>query len=67
MGYAALRFAHAREEEAVDITTRHFRFDNGLLANAAEKTKADKVARGVDGVKNVRSQLTITASGGNGT
>jgi hyperosmotically inducible protein len=38
---------------------------SGTVANAAQKRKAEDVARGIEGVKNVRSQLTITASGGN--
>ena len=38
---------------------------SGTVANAAQKRKAEDVARGIEGVKNVRSQLTITAIGGN--
>jgi len=38
---------------------------SGTVANAAQKRKAEDVARGIEGVKKVRSQLTITASGGN--
>jgi osmotically-inducible protein OsmY len=37
----------------------------GTVANAAQRRKAEDVACGIEGVKNVRSQLTITASGGN--
>lgn len=33
---------------------------SGTVANAAQKRKAEDVARGIEGVKNVRSQLTIT-------
>ena len=37
---------------------------SGTVANAAQKRKAQQVARGIEGTKNVRSQLTISATGG---
>ena len=37
---------------------------SGTVANAAQKRKAQEVARGIEGTKNVRSQLTISATGG---
>jgi GrpB-like predicted nucleotidyltransferase (UPF0157 family) len=36
---------------------------SGTVANAAQKRKAEEVARGIEGTKNVRSQLTISATG----
>jgi hyperosmotically inducible periplasmic protein len=37
----------------------------GTVASQAQKTKAEQVAKGIDGVKSVRNQLTISATGGN--
>jgi len=39
------------ENEVVTLT--------GTVANAAQKRKAEEVARGIEGTKNVRSKLTI--------
>ncbi len=36
---------------------------SGTVASAVQKRKAEEVARGVEGPKNVRNQLTISASG----
>lgn len=36
---------------------------SGSVANAAQKKKGEEIARGIDGVKNVRDQLTIGSSG----
>ena len=38
---------------------------SGTVANQAQKTKAEQVAKGVDGVKSVRNNLTVSATGGN--
>lgn len=38
---------------------------SGTVANQAQKTKAEQVAKGIDGVKSVRNQLTVSATGGN--
>jgi len=38
---------------------------SGSVANQAQKTKAEQVAKGIDGVKSVKNQLTISATGGN--
>jgi NOL1/NOP2/fmu family ribosome biogenesis protein len=38
---------------------------SGTVANQAQKTKAEQVARGVEGVKSVKNQLTVSATGGN--
>lgn len=35
---------------------------SGTVATQAQKTKATQVARGVDGVRNVRNNLTVSAS-----
>lgn len=35
----------------------------GTVANAAQKASAEKVAKGIEGVSNVRNQLTVSASG----
>jgi len=37
---------------------------SGTVANAAQKRKAEEVARGIEGTKTVRSQMTISATGG---
>jgi hyperosmotically inducible periplasmic protein len=37
----------------------------GTVATQAQKTKAEQVAKGIDGVKSVKNQLTISATGGN--
>jgi osmotically-inducible protein OsmY len=34
------------------------------VANAAQKKKAEEVARGIEGTKDVRSQVTISATDG---
>ncbi len=36
---------------------------SGTVASAAQKRKAEEVARGIEGPKNVRNQLTISATG----
>jgi hyperosmotically inducible protein len=38
---------------------------SGTVANQAQKTKAEQVAQGVSGVKSVKNQLTVSATGGN--
>ncbi len=38
---------------------------SGTVANQAQKTKAEQVAKGVEGVKSVKNQLTVSATGGN--
>lgn len=38
---------------------------SGSVANQAQKTKAEQVAKGIDGVKSVKNQLTISATAGN--
>ena len=38
---------------------------SGTVANQAQKTKAEQVARGIDGVKSVKNNLTVSATGGN--
>ena len=35
----------------------------GTVASAAQKTKAEQVAKSVEGVKSVKNQLTVSASG----
>ena len=35
----------------------------GSVASQAQKTKAESVAKGIEGVKSVRNQLTVSASG----
>ncbi|HEY0378953.1 MAG TPA: BON domain-containing protein [Pyrinomonadaceae bacterium] len=37
----------------------------GSVANSAQKSKAEQVARGVDGVKSVKNELGVSADGGN--
>jgi hypothetical protein len=36
----------------------------GSVANAAQKASAGKVAQGIEGVKSVKNQLTVSADGG---
>lgn len=38
---------------------------SGTVANAAQKSRAEQVARGIEGVRNVRNQLSISAAGDN--
>jgi hypothetical protein len=38
---------------------------SGTVANQAQKTKAEQVAKGIDGVKSVKNQLTVSATGVN--
>jgi hypothetical protein len=38
---------------------------SGSVANQTQKTKAEQVAKGIAGVKSVKNQLTISATGGN--
>lgn len=38
---------------------------SGTVANQAQKTKAEQVARGIDGVKSVKNNLTVSVTGGN--
>lgn len=38
---------------------------SGTVANAAQKTKAVAVAKGIDGVKSVKDELRVSPSGGN--
>ena len=38
---------------------------SGSVASQAQKTKAEQVAKGIDGVKSVRNNLTVSAAGGN--
>jgi hyperosmotically inducible periplasmic protein len=37
----------------------------GTVASPGQKAKAEQVAKGIDGVKSVRNQLTVSATGGN--
>lgn len=36
----------------------------GSVANAAQKAKAEATAKGIDGVKSVKNELTVSAAGG---
>ena len=36
---------------------------SGTVANQTQKAKAERVAKGVDGVKSVKNNLTVSASG----
>ena len=38
---------------------------SGTVANQAQKAKAERVAKGVEGVKSVKNNLTVSATGGN--
>ena len=38
---------------------------SGTVANAAQRTRAEEVARSIEGVRNVRNQLNVTAAGDN--
>jgi hyperosmotically inducible protein len=37
----------------------------GSVASTAQKSKAEQVARGIDGVKSVKNELRVSADGGN--
>ena len=37
----------------------------GSVASTAQKSKAEQVARGIDGVKSVKNELRISADSGN--
>ncbi|HYE65834.1 MAG TPA: BON domain-containing protein, partial [Pyrinomonadaceae bacterium] len=37
----------------------------GSVASNAQKTRAEQVAKGVEGVKSIRNQLTVSAAGDN--
>jgi hypothetical protein len=38
---------------------------SGSVASATQKSKAEQVARGIDGVKNVKNELRVSTDGGN--
>lgn len=38
---------------------------SGTVANQAQKTKAEQVAKGIDGVKSVKNNLAVSSTGGN--
>jgi hyperosmotically inducible protein len=38
---------------------------SGSVASAAQRSKAEQVARGIDGVKSVKNELRVSADGGN--
>src|ERR687886_1739428 len=38
---------------------------SGTVANQTQKAKAERVAKGVEGVKSVKNNLTVSAAGGN--
>ena len=63
---AALATADDLRDSTVDVDVENDRVTlSGTVANAAQKTRAEQVARGIEGVKSVKNQLRVSARGDN--
>ena len=63
---AALATTDDLRDSTVDVDVENDRVTlSGTVANAAQKTKAEQVARGIDGIKSVKNQLRVSARGDN--
>ncbi|HUR99251.1 MAG TPA: BON domain-containing protein, partial [Pyrinomonadaceae bacterium] len=57
LGTADLRESTINVDVVNDVVTLR-----GSVANAAQKTKAEQVAKGIDGVKSVKNELKVAAN-----
>ncbi|HYG79273.1 MAG TPA: BON domain-containing protein [Pyrinomonadaceae bacterium] len=63
---AALATTDDLRESTIDVDVDNAAVTlSGSVASAAQRTKAEQVARGIEGVKSVKNDLRVSADGGN--
>jgi hyperosmotically inducible periplasmic protein len=63
---AALATADDLRESTIDVDVDNAAVTlSGSVANTAQRSKAEQVARGIEGVKSVKNDLRVSADGGN--